>query len=523
MVAPIGTLLRIRVDSIKVLTQTRKKFSKESITELAASIESSGLLQPITVRHEGRDPSPNYVLLYGERRLKAVVSLGWQKIDAILVPGHIAANLDDGSVGKNQIIENMQREDLEPMEEAEAYVHIRATVKGIDTVDDLAAKVGRTVAYVYRRMRLNDLIPKFKKALREGELGLKAAEEIARQEQSVQQLYVKHHPQWFGDVDDVRRFLKHVVRNDLNNAPFDKTDNDLVASASPCAKCPKRTGFAPNLFDDDEQVAGHDICQDPTCYGAKVVAHLKARIAAEKPDLLIAVDFSRAPWLEKLKLKKEIVGSYDWTAATKADGKKAVVVAAQNQKMVGTVRWVKKGRQEQTHQPSADERFKNRVTKWEQRVIVELKDREAKLVASKIRRVGRREAEFLIWSMWDESHYETRKIVLKTLGLELVKTQQHGTTFNDEDSPLRKYIGGLKNVPALMWLAVVIATAPCGSEYEYATNKDREKKYREIHKALKIDRTKLRADVVKDLPRPTKPKAAKKATTKKIAKRKAKK
>lgn len=518
MVTTAGALIRVPVKQINVVSQIRKTFKAETITELAASIDSAGLLQPITVRVDrvrlGKDPK--YVLVFGERRLKAVQSLGWEKIDVML---REFSELEIAEIGKKQLIENLQREDLDPLEEGAAY----ATMTGsIDTIDDVAAKVGRTVAYVYRRLRLNDLVPKLKAALQNGKLSLRAAEELARQEESVQDFYVKsNHGWWFGGLDEIRRFLKHSVRNDLAHAPFDQTDGELVPSASPCAKCPKRTGFAPNLFEDDQEVDGADLCQDPQCYGAKTVAHLKARIAAEEPELLIALDYDRPIWLQKLKLKQEIVGSYDWTATKKDTGKKALVVCASNQQLVGTVRWVKKGRQQHTHQETPAERFQNQITKWEQRVTAEVRTRESKLIASKVKKIGRREAEFLVWSMWDESHYETRKAVLKMLELDLPTKQDMGTTFHDEDTPLRNYIKAAKNVPALLHLAVIIATGPCAGDGELYGSDDREKKYREIQKAMKIDRTKLRADVVKDIPRPTKPKA-KKATTKTI-KRKAKK
>lgn len=508
MVATAGALIRVPVKQIKVQSQIRKTFNAETITELAASIDSLGLLQPITVRAGHRGPKLRYVLVFGERRLKAVQSLGWEHLDVIL---REFSDLEIAEIGKKQLIENLQREDLDPLEEGAAYATMTG---GVDTIDDVAAKVGRTVPYVYRRLRLNDLVPKLKAALANGKLPLLAAEELARQEESVQMLYLKTNHGFFGGVDEIRGFLRHSVRNDLAHAPFDMTDAELVPSASPCAQCPKRTGFAPNLFADDEGF-GTDLCQDPQCYGAKTVAHLNARIAVEKPELLIALDYNRPIWLQKLKLKQDIVGYSEWTATKKDAGQKAMVVCASNQKLVGTVRWVKKGRQQYTHEQTPAERLRNRVLKWEQRVTAEVRTREAKLVASKVKKVGRREAEFLVWSMWDESHYETRKTVLAMLELDLPTKQQHGTTFHDEDTPLRKYIAAVKTIPALLTLAVVIATAPCAGESEFYGAHDREKKYREIQKAMKIDRTKLRAAVVKDIPRPTKPKATTKTTKRK--------
>lgn len=516
MVAAINEFRRLSVKQIELVSQVRKKFKKEGITELAASIDANGLLQPIIVRPSKR-PSGKFVVLYGERRFRAVQSLGWEYIDAILTD-------DPGErTSERQVVENVQREDLDPMEEADAYAKL---IKD-STIDELAAKVGRTVAYCYRRLKLNDLEPKLKKLLREGNLSIGAAEELARLEKSVQQRYLNQH-RFYGDrtggVEAIREFIRKHVRNDLAKAPFDKTDAKLVKGALPCLKCPKRTGFAPNLFDDDEELDGQDMCQDPGCYGAKMTAYLKARIAKETPVLLIALDHAHPPWLAKLNLKN-ILGNWEWTAKKEADGgKKGIVVCSTNQKHIGTIKYVTKGRQQFTHEPSATEKFNTRVTNWEHRVNSELAQREAAVVAKKITRVGRREAEFLVWSIWDESHYETKKTVIKLLGLEIPKKQQHGTTFHDEDTPLRKHLAGIKNVPAVLALAVVIATAPLATVNmgdAFYGAQDRDKKFKEMRKGMKIDRSKLRAEVVKEIPRPTKPKA-KKATTK-TSKRKAKK
>lgn len=508
-----GALIRIPVDQIEVVSQVRKTFTKETITELAASIDSNGLLQPITVRADHGSTQLRYVLVFGERRLKAVRQLGWPKIDAIL---RVFETDELAQIERKQIVENVQRDDLDPMDEAEVYAGMIGPQL---TIEDVAAKMGRTVAYCYRRLRLNDLDPRLKKLLRAGDLTIGAAEELARQEKSVQKRFVSQHHHQGMDVAGVRRFLHMFVRNDLANAPFDKEDKSLVKGALPCLSCPKRTGYAPNLFDDDQAISGLDMCQDPVCYGAKCVAHLKARIRQEKPQLLIALDHHLPHWLSAMKLKW--LGAWEWTPKKEKDGgQKAIVVCATNTKHIGAVRWVRKGRQQETHELSPAQLFNNRIDKWEQRVTSEITNRESAIVAFKIksRKGGRREAEFLVWSMWDESHYETRKTVLKMLGLALPTTQQHGTTFHDEHKPLRKHIAAVKTIPELFALAVVIATAPCvgAGRYEMYGAQDRQKKYKEILQSLKIDQKALRAAVVKDLPRPTKPKTTttkRKATT----------
>lgn len=486
----------------------RKTFTKETITELAASIDKNGLLQPITVRAGHRGPKVEYVLVFGERRLRAVTQLGWGRIDAIL---RTFTSDELGEIERAQVVENVQRDDLDPIEEAEVYAKL---IGPQYTIEDVAANVGRTVAYCYRRLRLNDLVPGLKKLLREGAVPIGAAEELARLEKSVQKQFLQHHRDGM-DLSGVRRFIRTFVRNDLANAPFDTEQR--VGETPACLKCPKRTGYAPNLFDDDEEISGLDMCQDPVCYGKKCVAHLRTRITEEKPELLIALDHHLPHWLSVMKLKW--LGGWEWTAVKQKDGgKKAIVVAATNTKHIGTVRWVLKGRQQHTHEPSAEQRLNTRIENWKQRVECEVFTRERAMLAQKINKVGRREAEFLVWSIWDESHFDTRKMVVKMLGLDLPTTKKHGTTFSDAEKPLRKYLAGLKTVPAVLALAVVIATAPCVAAGRWGgESTDRFKKYKEIHKALRIDNKKLRSQVVTDLPQPKLPKGSK--TTKRKATR----
>ena len=89
--------------------QPRKTFSEESINELAATIEEFGLLQPIILR---KAEDGNYIIVAGERRWRACQSLAWASMDAIVIDGKNADEI--------AIVENMQRENLKPLEEAEA-------------------------------------------------------------------------------------------------------------------------------------------------------------------------------------------------------------------------------------------------------------------------------------------------------------------------------------------------------------------------------------------------------------------
>lgn len=136
--------------------QPRKTFSEESIAELAQTLEQQGLLQPIILRtHEGEDAE--YEIIAGERRYRAARSLGWDKISAIV------EEMDDAKVASLAVIENLQREDLNPIDEAQAYVQLMHSNELTQT--ELAKQVGKSQSYVANKIRLLKLDPKIQELL----------------------------------------------------------------------------------------------------------------------------------------------------------------------------------------------------------------------------------------------------------------------------------------------------------------------------------------------------------------------
>ena len=126
--------------------QPRKYFDKEALEELAASITENGLLQPILVREYGED---RYQIIAGERRFRASKLAGLTEIPAIVL------DKDDRKAAEIALIENIQREDLNPIEEALGY---KALADEYDlTQEELALKVGKSRSAVANVLRLLDL------------------------------------------------------------------------------------------------------------------------------------------------------------------------------------------------------------------------------------------------------------------------------------------------------------------------------------------------------------------------------
>lgn len=126
--------------------QPRKHFDKDALEELAKSIEENGVLQPILVREYANG---RYQIIAGERRFRASKLAGLSEIPAIIL------DRDDRKVAEISLIENIQREDLNPIEEAMAFKSL-AEEYGL-TQEEVSAKVGRSRSAIANSMRLLEL------------------------------------------------------------------------------------------------------------------------------------------------------------------------------------------------------------------------------------------------------------------------------------------------------------------------------------------------------------------------------
>ena len=122
--------------------QPRKEFSEEKIQELAQSIKENGLIQPIIVR---KSPVLGYEILAGERRYRASIAAGLSEVPVIV------KQLSDQDMMLHSIIENLQRENLNPIEEAKAYQSL--IDKGF-THTEIAGKMGKSRPYITNLVRL---------------------------------------------------------------------------------------------------------------------------------------------------------------------------------------------------------------------------------------------------------------------------------------------------------------------------------------------------------------------------------
>ncbi|MFZ9039023.1 MAG: ParB/RepB/Spo0J family partition protein [Gammaproteobacteria bacterium] len=154
-------LIELDIDRIqRGKYQPRQNFDQESLQELADSIRSQGIVQPVVVRPEG----DHFELVAGERRWRAAQLAGLQKIPAVI------RELDARSAAAIALIENIQREDLNPLEEAHAFLRL---IEEFDlTHQQVADSVGRSRAAVSNLLRLLDLADPVKQQVNQGLLDM---------------------------------------------------------------------------------------------------------------------------------------------------------------------------------------------------------------------------------------------------------------------------------------------------------------------------------------------------------------
>lgn len=151
---------KISIRSIKPNPhQPRQKFDETSLDELTASIKEKGILTPITVQKVGNQ----FILIAGERRLRASKKAGLKKI-----PVYIIDVADDAEMIEMALIENIQRENLNPIEEAEAYIYLNNRFKL--SQEKIAKSVGKKRVTISNSLRLLTLPREIKESIRNGRL-----------------------------------------------------------------------------------------------------------------------------------------------------------------------------------------------------------------------------------------------------------------------------------------------------------------------------------------------------------------
>lgn len=245
-------------------TNPRKTFDQTKLKDLADSMKAGGQLSAALVRPWPKAGFKGYEVIAGERRLRAAALAG------LAVLRCEVKKLDDRTVAEIQLVENVQRDDLQPMEEAEAYGRLVDELKM--KVEEIATRTGKSRAYIFSRLGLLTLSPKVRAAVAKDKLPLTWALELRRVGQHVHQeeLLKSIERDRFSSLKALRNQIEEDYLLELAKAAFSKTDPDLVPKAGACMTCPKRTGHQADLFGE---AAKTDTCTDGACFTLKLKAH----------------------------------------------------------------------------------------------------------------------------------------------------------------------------------------------------------------------------------------------------------
>lgn len=263
---------------------------------LEKSIRRNGVLEPIIARPVGRGRKKKIEIIAGVRRRRAAVAAQAPK-----VPVLVRAMTDEAAV-EAQLDENLCRQDLHPMDEAELY---ELAVKHKRRIETLAAERGVTPAHVRQRLQLCRLTPEMRDRYRDGKIANAVAFACSRIPEELQAQACEDMSRLIepadggGEMRDRQRALwalrdKYILR--LASAPFDVNDETLVPSAGACGTCPHRSDRQQALF--PELAATDAYCLKPSCYASKRDAlweRTRAEAEAEGVEVLEDVHSARHP------------------------------------------------------------------------------------------------------------------------------------------------------------------------------------------------------------------------------------
>lgn len=277
----------------------RKIFREGPLQELAESIRAKGVLTPLLVRPTA---GGEYELAAGHRRRRASERAGVTEVPVLI------REMSDEDFLEVLTVDNLQREDVEPLDEAEGFRALidlwRAKREAIgakggykDDVARVAERIGKSVSHVYSRLKLLDLNPRGRQYLQDGVITAGHAIILARLQPADQDRALEYlvcgaddedlggeEPECVESVRDFGDWVKYSLQCRLSGAPFQLLDSKLGGGA--CTTCSKRAGYL------DGVKAKDDLCMDRSCYAAKCQAYVQRQLALDPGLLKLSYEYS---------------------------------------------------------------------------------------------------------------------------------------------------------------------------------------------------------------------------------------
>ncbi|WP_246849119.1 ParB/RepB/Spo0J family partition protein [Aquimarina sp. U1-2] len=257
--------------------QPRKTFDEKHLEQLSESIQQHGVLQPITVRQL----NGHYIIVMGERRYRASKLAGKKTIPTIV------RTYENNDVLEVQIIENLQRQDVEPTEEAEAIAYLSEKY----SPTEISKRLGRTDNLIRQRLKLAGLIDGFKHYVRNGEMTISLGVGVALFSPEEQQMMLETMGENF-NAHQINRMIKDQTY-DLEKASFDVSDKKLVPKAGSCVECPFNAANQGNLFGE-----GKMVCTKSACFETKKSKSFLNLIEKSKKENVLLIPEIRQYWAD---------------------------------------------------------------------------------------------------------------------------------------------------------------------------------------------------------------------------------
>lgn len=258
----------IEIDKILISkTNPRTHFDDLLIKELAQSVKTHGVLQPILVRPK----KGKHELVCGERRIRASKLAGLKKI-----PCHIKDMTDEQAL-EAQIIENLQRKDVHPLDEATAFKGWADQGKDIK---EIASRVGKSEYYARQRMRLCSLSLDWQTAYYNDRISASVALSLSTYDDDTQNIMWKDHARSGTGLITINSYTFNNYKGDLLKASFDINDPSLDKKMGPCSGCQFNSAHA-TLFPESAQ---NPKCTKVSCFSTKSEKHFQIALKSAKSD-----------------------------------------------------------------------------------------------------------------------------------------------------------------------------------------------------------------------------------------------
>lgn len=271
----------------------RKTFDEGGLQELADNIMQQGLLQPITVRplkSTGTDPFADceYEIVCGERRYRALLIIAQGK-DDYKVPC-IVRNLTDDEAFDAMITENLQRLDVDPIEEAFAFSQL---VKRGDTTEEIALRFGKSQRFVTDRIKLNNLIPELLMKVKDGAMAISAGMIISKLDDELQRKFIERYGNYQSNITKelAVRYCNEIFQY-IGNSAWAQDDRDDFDGGCGvrCADCPFNTINVGCLFYEMKAETSTARCTSKSKFLDKKLAYMMSLIDAHADDIIKAGD-----------------------------------------------------------------------------------------------------------------------------------------------------------------------------------------------------------------------------------------